>query len=304
MTDVLAICTRNRPIDLERCLKSVIVQVRKPSYIFVVDSSTDKQSEEITQRFSREVRGSEIRYIRSEERGLVMARNVALANLPQNAEVIHFIDDDTELDPGYVAEINRALMPPGRYVGAGGLVGGAGRKTSNKILNFLLLDSDSLGCVLNSGINIGSYDSTANLSMEWLPGCSMSFVVERIKGLEFDERRALWPLGEDVDFGLKASARGPLVHVPTASLFHHLSPTNRDEELTIVFQDVVHRWTLAKDGLGRVRKFWVFTSTIGLISIYLIYATRNLDRQWLRKARSAAKGLWVSMFLGGLKASR
>jgi len=301
---VLAICTRNRPIDLERCLNSVIMQYRKPSYIFVVDSSTDKQSEAITERFSGKVRGSEVQYIRSEERGLVMARNLALANLPRNAEVIHFIDDDTELDPGYVAEINKALMSPSVYVGAGGIVKGGGQKTSNKLLNFLLLDSDSLGRVLKSGINIGSYDSTDNLSMEWLPGCSMSFVVERIKGLEFDQSRALWPLGEDVDFGLKASARGPLVHIPAASLLHHLSPTNRDEDLTIVFQDVVHRWTLAKDRLGRVRRFWVFTSTLGLILIYIINATKNLDRQWLRKARFAARGLWVSMFLGGLKASK
>lgn len=302
--DVLVICTRNRPLDLERCLNSVTKLSEIPATVFVVDSSTDQFSKRLTEEFARNMVGTVVNYIRSDQRGLVMARNVALANLPPNADIVHFVDDDTELDKSYIKEINKILRADSGCVGAGGVVNEQYSKPSNRLLNLLLLDSDNLGRVLRSGVNIGSYNSVNPISMEWLPGCSMSFRVDRISGLTFDEKRNIWPLGEDVDFGLKASSRGTLKHVPTASLIHHLSPTNRDEELTIIFQDVIHRWTLAKDRLGRVNRLFVFSSTASWITIYLVLALRNLDSNWLKKAFSAARGLWVSIFRGGLKASR
>jgi len=303
LIDVLVICTRNRPLDLERCLKSVCGQVQTPSYVFVVDSSTNLLSKNITERFSRELTSSEVIYLRSEQRGLVMARNVALNNLPENSAVVHFVDDDTELEPEYLSEINLAILSNDGIVGVGGRVLAPG-VASNRLSILLHLSRQSLGRVLRSGFNIGAHASSSPLSVEWLPGCSMSFVVDRIKGLAFDVNRSTWPLGEDVDFGLKASSRGALLHVPTARIVHNLSPINRDEEATIIFQDVVHRWTLAKDGLGRVGRLSVFISTFALILSYSILAVVKSKNRYFHLARSAAKGLWVSMVSGGLEASK
>jgi GT2 family glycosyltransferase len=303
MIDVLAICTRNRPLDLERCLESVRHQAHAPRYVFVVDGSSDLLSKHITERFTRELTSSEVKYLRSEERGLVMARNVALNSLPENASVVHFIDDDTELEPEYLSEINLALLSKDGNVGAGGRVLAPG-VAPNRLLDFWHLSKQSFGRVLPSGFNIGAHACSSPLNVEWLPGCSMSFVVDRIKGLEFDVRRSTWPMGEDVDFGLKASSRGKLVYVPTARIVHNLSPVNRDEEATVMFQDVVHRWTLAKDRLGRVSRPSVFISTVVLAFSYSILAVVKLENRYLNLARSAAKGLWVSMVSGGLQASR
>lgn len=303
LIDVLVICTRNRHLDLERCLESVRKQSHAPSYIFVVDSSTDSLSEHITESFSGQLTSSQLKYLRSEERGLVMARNVALKSLPDKATVVHFVDDDTELEPEYLSEINLAILCNEGNVGAGGRVLAPG-VAPNPLSHFWHASNQSFGRVLPSGFNIGAHASSSPLNVEWLPGCSMSFVVDRIKGLAFDVNRSTWPLGEDVDFGLKASSLGTLVHVPTARIVHNLSPVNRDAEATLMFQDVVHRWTLAKDALGRVNRLSVFISTVALILSYSILALVKLESRYLHLARSATKGLWVSMALGGLQASR
>jgi GT2 family glycosyltransferase len=304
MQDVLAICTRNRPRDLEKCLESVSKLEDPPEFVFVVDSSTNEESRSLTDTYRPKLSGVDVKYLRSDSRGLVLARNVALNNLPPHCQVVHFVDDDTELQQGYITEINKVLCRnDSDVVGAGGMIVGPPKGKTNALLRVMKLDSDKLGVVLKSGINVGSYDCEFSIEMDWLPGCSMSFRVSAISGLEFDSRRSAWPLGEDVDFGLKARTRGRLVHVPQARILHNLSQTNRDEVKIINFQDVVHRWTLASDRLGGVKKVWVVISTLARIFIFLFSAIGGRNRFALELAMATMRGLWVSIVKKGLEAS-
>jgi GT2 family glycosyltransferase len=305
MKDVLAICTRNRAGDLEKCLASLTKLEVLPAFVFVVDSSTDDASRALTERYRNSLPGVDVRYLRSDSKGLVVARNVALNNLPSDCQVVHFVDDDTELQQGYIAEINKVLAEQGTdVVGAGGMIVGHPKGKTSALLKSVKLDSDKLGAVLASGVNIGSYECASPIEMDWLPGCSMSFRAPAISGLEFDPRRDIWPLGEDVDFGLKARTRGRLVHVPQARILHNLSPTNRDDIKTINFQDVVHRWTLASDGLGAVKKGWVLISTLARIYIFISSAFKSANKFALELAFATARGLWVAIAMKGLAASR
>lgn len=304
MQDALAICTRNRPQDLEKCLESVSKLEVLPSLLFVVDGSTDENSRGLTDKYRSRLNGVDVRYLRSDLKGLVFARNVALRNLPPSCLVVHFVDDDTELQQGYLNEINKVLgRKDSDVVGAGGMIMGPPKGRTSALLRVMRLDSDKLGVVLKSGINVGSYDCAFPIEMDWLPGCSMSFNVPAISGLEFDSRRSAWPLGEDVDFGLKARTRGRLVHVPQARILHNLSQTNRDDIKTINFQDVVHRWTLASDRLGGVKKRWVFLSTLSRVVIFLFSAIRGRNKFALELAMATMRGLWVSIVKKGLEAS-
>jgi GT2 family glycosyltransferase len=234
-----------------------------------------------------------------------MARNLALKNLPSECQVVHFVDDDTELQQGYIAEINKVLSEQDTdVVGAGGMIVGYLKGETSALLRSVQLDSDKLGAVLASGINIGSYECASSIDMDWLPGCSMSFRAQAISGLEFDPRRNIWMCGEDVDFGLKARTRGRLVHVPQARIFHNLSPANRVDIKTMNFEDVVHRWTLATDRLGEVKKGWVILSTLSRMLMFLYSAARGKDRFALELAIATARGLWVAIAAKGFDASR
>src|SRR5581483_4892743 len=69
----LAICTRNRPVELERCLRSVQAAADNPSEIVVVDNGSQPATREIVSRFPP------VRYVRVERPGLSVARNAAVA---------------------------------------------------------------------------------------------------------------------------------------------------------------------------------------------------------------------------------
>lgn len=302
--DCLVICTRNRSTDLKKCLESIAQLTQFPAMTLVVDSSTDNLTKMIVESMDLGSQIPNLKYARSDERGLTVARNVALEYaLAKKLDFIHFIDDDVELDPNYICEIMNGFKANEELVGAGGTVMDTLPRPINRLRNILGLYSQKSGRVLWTGINIGSSDSDTEIEMDWLPGCSMSFRLGKVSNIRFDVRRAIWPMGEDVDFGLKASALGQLLHLPKARLQHHMSLQNRDDEIETIFQDIIHRWTLADDKLGRVRKIGVIWSGLAMAWLYFMsYTSSRSNFDW-RRAKISIWALWVCLVQGGLDAS-
>ncbi len=103
LDDDLVICTRNRPAELRRCLQSVLEQTRRPRRILVVDGSDGEEISQLIEELNAAEWFEEpIRYARTTP-GTARARNLGIS-LTRNP-VIHFIDDDVCLDPGYFAGI-------------------------------------------------------------------------------------------------------------------------------------------------------------------------------------------------------
>ncbi len=140
------------------------------------------------------------------------------------------------------------------------------------------------GRVLRSGYNTGCYDSPTPIYVDWLPGCSMSFRMSAIRGLKFDERRKGPNPGEDVDFGLRALDRGPLLYNPEARLVHHLSSTNRPDLPEWIRAGVRSRWMLAVDFPHRVSRGLVIYSSI---ADGLIFAVKSVKRERTLRRRMA-----------------
>jgi GT2 family glycosyltransferase len=270
----------------------------------IVDQSTNRASEDIAGQFQKQDISTSLIYFKSSERGLVRARNLALDSLPLGTQYVHFIDDDTELFPDYISELRKAFVEHADVVGAAGQVVGTGPKKVDPLLRLIGMDSYELGKVLKTGVNIGAFDHPKSINLDWLPGCCMSFDVKSINDLRFDERRSVWALGEDVDFSLRVAQRGLLVHVPDAKLFHHLSPVNRDKNLDLITQDVVNRWTLAKDNLGRVSEFSVLASSLMLVLVFLLVSIKDRDSAHLRRSWAVLRGLQIAVFSGGFSKTR
>lgn len=289
--DVAVICTKNRRDDLYRCLESISRSTEPPRAVAVVDGGSDLNQGDLAQLFEQRMSGVALIYLRSDDYGLVRARNVALNALEDEFRILHFFDDDVILGSTYF-ELLRGFFRTNRPVGAGGLVNVASPSRPHKLFTTIGIHTNKPGVILPNGFATGSDEVRDTHRVEWLPGCAMSYDLERIGGMRFDERRAYYPIGEDVDFSCRAAARGPLFHVGSAELFHNLSPVNRVGANKWVREDVWHRWAMAEDGLGGVKRGPVITSSILFALLYIAGGALRRNRSHIGMGLSAILGLW------------
>ncbi|WP_052732860.1 glycosyltransferase family 2 protein [Hymenobacter terrenus] len=99
------ICTRNRPVQLRRCLQQLRELRCVAAEILVVDNApSDNRTQEATQEFE------EVTYIREPRAGLDIARNTGIraAHYP----VVTFIDDDVVVHPMLLYRVWEAFEEP------------------------------------------------------------------------------------------------------------------------------------------------------------------------------------------------
>jgi glycosyltransferase involved in cell wall biosynthesis len=98
-TATVAVCTRDRPEDLQRCLEALMRLPDDGQEYLVVDScSATDDTRRVVERYGG------IRYVREDRPGLDVARNRALREARH--EIVAFTDDDAASDPGWL----RALL--------------------------------------------------------------------------------------------------------------------------------------------------------------------------------------------------
>jgi glycosyltransferase involved in cell wall biosynthesis len=91
----IAVCTRDRPDDLRRCLAAIRAMPNDGQEILVVDSaSTGSATHEVVLGYAG------VRYVREERAGANVARNRAMQEA--RGEVVAFCDDDAAPDPGWL----------------------------------------------------------------------------------------------------------------------------------------------------------------------------------------------------------
>lgn len=111
-TATVAVCTRDRPDDLRRCLESLSLLPDGDVEILVVDSaSRAPETREVVKSFPR------ARYLRLERPGLNVARNAALQAAA--GEIVVFIDDDAVADAGWLRAHRRSFVHPLTLVSTG-----------------------------------------------------------------------------------------------------------------------------------------------------------------------------------------
>src|SRR5262249_20614927 len=97
----VAVCTRDRPNDLERCLRGLLALPARGQELLVVDNAPSGTWTEAVVR-----RHPGVRYLREEQPGLNHARNHALR--AARHEIVAFLDDDATPDPIWL----RGLLEP------------------------------------------------------------------------------------------------------------------------------------------------------------------------------------------------
>jgi GT2 family glycosyltransferase len=101
----VAVCTRNRPADLARCLEALQALRPAPLEIIVVDNAPDTED---TRRVVAGCPG--VRYVPETTPGLDHARNRAVT--AAIGDIIAFTDDDVVVDTGWVGALQGAFADP------------------------------------------------------------------------------------------------------------------------------------------------------------------------------------------------
>ncbi len=110
----VVICTRNRPEELECCLKAVFAQSHPPSEILIVDNTpSDSRAEQVAMRWG-------VSYAVEPVPGLSRARNLGARSC--RSEFVAFLDDDCLPEPGWLAALAAEFEDPNTSIVTGRVV--------------------------------------------------------------------------------------------------------------------------------------------------------------------------------------
>lgn len=276
LRQVVAICTRNRPADLQSCLNA-ITQSGFDGEVIVVDASDEEMISEVGRVVSASTASA--RLLIAPEIGLARQRNFALNQCFERYDVIHFLDDDAQPSKGYFVAIERQFVEHQDVGGVGGVVLNQEPVRLSALKCLFLLHSGRPGAMLRSGRNvIGHYpwqgDQPRNV--DWLPGCCMSYRLSACRGLTFDTRLRGYSWGEDFDFSNRLARSWRLAIEPRATCMHNLSPVNRTEAGQLAFERtlILSRWVQENSVYGySSTAFW--WSVLGEISLRGLHGLRD-----------------------------
>lgn len=104
-TATVAVCTRDRPKDLRRCLEALVRLPDDGQELLIIDNCP---STDATRRLVADY--SRVRYVREDRPGLNIARNRALQEA--QGEIVAFTDDDAAPDPNWLRALLRNFADP------------------------------------------------------------------------------------------------------------------------------------------------------------------------------------------------
>jgi GT2 family glycosyltransferase len=292
---VIVICTKDRPAEIATCIAAAH-EASPDKPILIVDASATNATHNTCQQLTKQHSNSlALLYRRAQRPGLARQRNEAVTICRElKAQVVHFIDDDTEVGLDYFDAIERRFRSDGAIMGVGGII--VNQPTVNYVVvkSFFLLGSHKRGSVLRSGRNVlGQYPGTVVSSpVHWLSGCSMSFRTAVFDELSFDDSLTAYSMGEDYDFSYRVSRKHRLAVEPAATCLHHVTPTVRGTARTHarLRTEATHRWVHVNRALGMspVAFWW---STLGDFLLQLVHGVTRFERGSLRGAAGVIDGV-------------
>jgi GT2 family glycosyltransferase len=101
----VVVCTRNRPEQLVRCLRSLQNLSQPPLQIIVVDNAP---SDDATRQLVAQM--PDIQYVLESRPGLSIARNTGIRH--SIGDIIAFTDDDVEVHPNWIARLQQGFENP------------------------------------------------------------------------------------------------------------------------------------------------------------------------------------------------
>lgn len=192
------VCSYNGAKTLDRCLQSLRA-VDYPDYeVILVDDGSRDNTPEIAAKHPW------VRYIRQDNKGLSVARNVGAA--AAQGEILAYTDSDCMADPDWLYFLVGTLLS-GDYAGVGG------PNISPPAENWVQ------ACVA-AAPGGPSHVLLTDVVAEHIPGCNMAFwrwAFEKVGGFDPEYRKA----GDDVDFCWRLQQEGQVIAFSPAAIVWH-----------------------------------------------------------------------------------
>lgn len=235
LTNSIVICTRNRRNDMLMLLQSLQNQTMRPTELIIVDSSDNPlpNDQEFAQLCELHKKSGVNVIIEHTRPGISYQRNIGASKA--HADILHFLDDDVELNPDYIEEMTQVFTQYPYYGGGMGSVQNL-PAPANRLYRclrtlFLLQQDRSSGTFTWSGMPTHTYGTNTFKNVEVLGGCCMAYrrpVFLHYLCDEKLEKMSAYAYMEDCDLSWRASQKHPLFFNPAARLNHYHSPANRD----------------------------------------------------------------------------
>lgn len=268
------ICTRNRPIDLQRVLASLAWQEAPCRQVIVVDDSDPGERSTIDDICERA--DVEVEVYRKDTPGLTASRNLAMTHT--RGDLTMYLDDDVILRPDYVAQMLEAFQSAPDLVGAGGSVDDDHEYGWQRVRSLLMVPGRKSGRVYRSGWST-QLPRARTGAVQHLIGCNMVYRTEVMRRYRFNDEFQGYALGEDLEFSHRLHLDGHrLMSIGTARLWHLTTLPKSDRAWG--YREVVIRPIVAGRRFNRAA-FLVSSST---------FLVTNLIRN-----RARASGNWLGI---------
>lgn len=255
MKNALIICTYMRPHSLQKLLKSIMSQSKRPEQIIIVDGSTNQETKDLL--FSHNI-GLKVDYflVEKEHRGLTKQRNYGVSMIGPEIEIVSFLDDDVVLERNYFEEILSTFSVFPNSIGVGGIdlkentffkvqlgvkysrfsyykLDGwvckeSLRNKARKIFGLMPKIQPDLIPEYSHGRS-GFPPNGKVYRVEHLIGMSMSFRKKVFENLSFSKYFEGYGLYEDFDFCVRALKFGELYVNTSAQVWHYHEPSGRPD---------------------------------------------------------------------------
>jgi glycosyltransferase involved in cell wall biosynthesis len=248
----VAICTRDRPADLRRAIESVLRdspgQHCSLTEIFIVDDGHVDEGLLAGLRAAAEQRGWRFRYLNKSERGgLQRSRIEAISST--DSDIVVFIDDDVEVEPGYIAGVAATFASDARVAGVSGIdllykPTPLWRRPWEYAIGIRAFDKGRLSM---SGFGHGIERWTKvdrPFETQFLVGFNMAYRRSALLEAEALDWFSSYSVAEDTYLSLVASRHGKLLADPRLRVRHHQSPAARDTRESVAFSLLVNPYRL------------------------------------------------------------
>jgi GT2 family glycosyltransferase len=301
ISEAVVICTRNRPGELRRTLRSVAAQSGAEERLVLVIDGSDHKLAEHTATVIQNWHDDRLPFYYHRFAGPpagTRQRNIGIDLLPSSVTVVHFIDDDVTLQDEYFDTLINALRETPSLLGVGGLIcppeNGSSRPRPYWVHRLFLLRTDQPNRVLRSGQTTSTWRTGSSTQpAEWLSTCASSYRRSVFQTHRFDpEATGPSPRLEDLDFSYRVAQEGPLAVVPEAKCVHHVSPRNRRSGASRTRERIARRyWFIEKNldhPLNRLAFWW---SVVGQF-VALVVSSKSESRAGLRGILQGIRTVW------------
>jgi GT2 family glycosyltransferase len=182
-----------------------------------------------------------------------------------------FIDDDVELAPDYIEQMERLFGAEPAIVAASGGIAADGAPAGTEIERRAALKA------------IREYRGCRDcVPFKDVYGCNMFVRSDVLQVEKFDERLPLYAWLEDLDFSLRCKKHGKIVRNRAALMAHLATRSGRASDLRYGYTKIANPWYLWRKSVLNslpevIVRYWATTTLANLLRAFFTNGARGID---------------------------